>query len=377
MQDTDIAIVGAGPIGIELAIALRRANADYVHFEAGQIGETIMGYPRNATFFSSPERLSLAGVQIQTPGQEKITGEQYLAYLRSLVLQFDLPIQTYQRVTRIERDPREDRLILTSQSRDAQHTTRCRRLVLAIGDMAGPRTLGIPGENLPHVSHFFTDPHQYFQQRLLIVGGRNSAAEAALRCYRAGAHVSLSYRGAELNERVKSWIRPEVMSLARHGRIEAHFNTTPISITPTTVELAACRAAAEPNAAAEPDAAAGAAPCAIEAAKPDTIPADFVLLLTGYEPDLSLFRMLACDIDEENARPLVDPNTFETTTPNVFVAGTAFGGNRQRYTVFIENAHKHVAALTKHFTGKTMGELGLAPYESMHTNNKREDVLER
>ncbi len=176
---TDVVIVGAGPIGLELAVALKRAGVDYVQFDARQIGYTISWWPRNTNFFSTSERIALAGVPIQNTHQGRVTGEDYLAYLRGIVEMFDLQVETYTPVTRIQRQP-EGFLLHTSSPRGPRRY-HCRRVVLAKGNMDRPNMLDIPGEDLPHVTHYFKDPHPYFRQRLLVVGGRNSAIEAALR----------------------------------------------------------------------------------------------------------------------------------------------------------------------------------------------------
>ncbi len=180
----DVAIIGAGPIGLELAVCLKRAGVDYIHFDAHQIGYTMTWWPHNTYFFSTTERLAIAGVPIQNNYQQRITGEDYLAYLRAIVEQFDLAINTYEPVAALTRT--SEGFSLTTQPLAGERHYRCRRVVLAIGDMHHPNCLQIPGEDLPHVSHYFRDPHDYFRKRLLIVGGRNSAVEAALRCWRAG-----------------------------------------------------------------------------------------------------------------------------------------------------------------------------------------------
>lgn len=351
MQSTDIAIVGAGPIGIELAVALRRAGADYLHFDAGQIGGTIQHWPRNTTFFSSPDRIAIAGVPIQSPAQSKITGEQYLAYLRAVVEQFDLPIRTYERVIGVERD--DSGFLLTTDSRRGTQQIQCRRLVLATGDMAHAHRLNIPGEDLPHVSHYFREAHTYFRQKLLVVGGRNSAAEAALRCWRAGADVTLSYRRPGfIPKRVKSWIGPELELLGRQGRVDIRWSTTPVEITPTEVVLAATDAEERiiKNA---------------PASKHTRIPADFVLLLTGYEADHSLPNLLGVTINPETQGPVLNRDTMETDIPGVYTIGTAIGGNTQRYTVFIENSHEHVARVVKALTGQD-ANVGGPPRRAPH-----------
>jgi thioredoxin reductase (NADPH) len=213
IEETDVVLVGAGPIGIEMAVALKRAGVDYVHFDAKQIGYTISWFPPQTRFFSSNDRIAIAGVPLQTDDQLKCTREHYLTYLRSIVQMFDLNVNTYEPVVEIERQPDETFVIKTKPA-DQPRAFRARRLILATGGTDHPRRLGIPGENLPHVSNYFQDPHTYFQRRLLIVGGKNSAVEAALRCHHAGAYVSLSYRRNQLPEKsIKYWLLPEMNGL--------------------------------------------------------------------------------------------------------------------------------------------------------------------
>src|SRR5690606_4633776 len=196
---------------IELAVALKRAGVEYLHVDAGQVGSTMQWWAPGTQFFSSPERIAISGVPLLTANQQKATREEYLSYLRGVVEQFDLEVRTYERVVGIERLAEENkeketspgkampRFEITTRSRRGERRCRARHLVLAIGDMQRPRRLGMPGEDLPHVSHYLQDPHVYFRTDVLIVGGKNSAVEAAIRLYRAGSRVTLSYRGSELD----------------------------------------------------------------------------------------------------------------------------------------------------------------------------------
>ncbi|MBV8780370.1 MAG: NAD(P)-binding domain-containing protein, partial [Phycisphaerae bacterium] len=224
MESTDVIIVGAGPIGLELAVALKKAGIDYLQFDARQIGYTISWFAPQTRFFSSNERIAIAGVPLLTVDQSKASREEYLTYLRGIVMQFDLKIRTYEPVVGIESD--RDGFRIDTKSSVGPQSYRCSRLVLATGGTDRPRRLHVPGEDLPHVSHYFKDPHLYFDKRLLIVGGKNSAIEAALRCHHAGAHVSLSYRGEQLPDRhIKYWLLPEMRGLIQSGRIESYFQT--------------------------------------------------------------------------------------------------------------------------------------------------------
>ncbi len=333
-SETDVALIGAGPIGLETAVALKSAGIDYLHFDAKQIGYTISWFAPQTRFFSSNERIAIAGVPLDTPDQTKSTREQYLNYLRTVVRLFDLKIRTYEPVIGIERT--NGRFRLTTRPRGGEQTTYARRLILATGGTDRPRRLNIPGEDLAHVSHYFRDPHEYFDRRLLIVGGKNSAVEAALRSHHAGAHVSLSYRRPELDSRsIKYWLTPEITGLIAANRIAAHFNSLPTRITETEVLL---RDLTNP------------------AAAPDAISADFVLLLIGYEADLALLRLAGVELTGPCAAPKFDPVTMQTNIPNLFVAGTATGGTQEKYSLFIENCHIHVARILAALTGSTPPE---------------------
>jgi thioredoxin reductase (NADPH) len=325
MQSSDVAIVGAGPIGLELAVALKKRGIDYIHFDAKQIGYTISWFAPQTQFFSSNERIAIGGVPLQTPNQAKATREQYLAYLRSVVEQFDLKINIYEPIVGIKRD--SEGFILSSQPRGGSpRSHRVKRIVLCTGGTDRPRRLQIPGEDSSHVSHYFDDPHKYFRANVLIVGGKNSAIEAALRCHNAGANVSISYRRESLPDKsIKYWLLPEINSLIRSERIKGYFQTSPVEIGARHVTLE-------------------------RGGERFDVPADFVLLLVGYEQDNTLFKMAGLGIGGTCGAPIYDERTMQTSVAGIYVAGTTVGGTQDKYTVFIENCHVHVerivAALT-------------------------------
>jgi thioredoxin reductase (NADPH) len=244
-------------------------------------------------------------------------------------------------------EPGEGGFILRtcSKSRACQYTFK--KIVLAIGDMHRPNMLGIPGEGLPHVSHYFTDPHQYFRTRLLIVGGRNSAVEAALRCWRVGCQVAISYRREKFDpEIVKSHILPDVETQIRLRNIVFYPETIPIEITPEHVVLES-----------------------LQDGRHILHPADFVLLATGFVPDLRLFEMAGVQLTGDSLTPQFDPETMETNVPGLYVAGTAAAGiqsaahraEKSRYRLFIENTHEHVGKIVKDLTGQWPEQLGAIP----------------
>jgi thioredoxin reductase (NADPH) len=360
-EKTNVLLIGAGPIGLEMAVALKVAGVDYVHVEAEQIGHTISWFPRQCRFFSSPDRIAICGVPLVTADQSKATREEYLAYLRGIVQQFDLKVRTYERVTRIDRLPASDedrdavRFAVSTQRSSGDRTCHAKNIVLAIGDMHRPRRLrhpelpAVPGADLPHVSHYFDEPHMYFGQRLLIVGGRNSAVEAAIRCHRAGATVAISYRKAEFSgQSIKYWLKPEIDGLTRTGEIAFYPHTSPTEITPTTVTLSRV------------DDASSSVP------ESRSVPADFVLLMIGYEMDHTLLKMAGVEVVGENQAPVLDPMTMQTGAPGVYVAGTAAAGTQINFRLFIENCHVHVVHILRSIAGMTpdhVNELALRQLE--------------
>jgi thioredoxin reductase (NADPH) len=321
--EAEVAIVGAGPLGIELAVALQRVGISYIHFDACQIGYTISWFPPQTRFFSSNDRIAIAGVPLQTPDQNKATREQYLAYLRSVVQQFNLKINTHEPVIGIERQ--SDRFVLTTTSAGVERNYRANRIVLATGGTAHPRTLNVPGENLPHVHQYWRDPHDYFGKRVLVVGGKNSAVETALRFHHAGVQVSLCYRRAELPAKsIKYWLLPEITGLMKSGAIKAHVNTCVTAITPTHVRLSSG----------------------------ENVEADFVVPQIGYVADMSLCRMAGVDLQGDRQTPVYDPRTMETNVPGVYLCGTVIGGTQDKYEIFIENGHVHVERILARLTGR-------------------------
>lgn len=328
MPREDTAIIGAGPIGLEIASELKRAGLPYVHFDKGQIGSTIQWFPEGMTFFSSNDRIAIAGIPIQTVDQGKCSKEAYLAYLRQVAASLSLEVRTFEEVTAIERA--EGGFRLTARGTSGTTTCDVRRIVLATGDMARPRRLEIEGEDLPHVSHYLREPHTTFRRRVLIVGGKNSAVEAALRCYHAGAHVAISYRRTAFDERhVKYWLLPELNGRIERDEIRGHLDTQPTRILADAVELRS-------NATGETF----------------RVPADHVYLLTGHVADMRLFRQLGVTLTDEREVPWFDPDTMETDVPGVYVAGTATAGTQPAFTVFLENCHVHAQRIVRALLGE-------------------------
>lgn len=325
---SDNLIIGAGPIGLEVAVAFKKAGLEYLHLDAGQIGQIIADFPPQTQFFSSNDRIALAGIPIPSVTQARSRREAYLAYLRSVADHYQLKINTYERVLDLRTVPGGFEA-WTRRRNGLEFQYRTRRVILCTGGTANVRTLGISGEDLPHVTHNLGDIHQYWRRKVLIIGGKNSAVEAAIRCYHVGAEITVSYRKAEFPPRVKYWLLPEMDMLLRTGRVQAHFETVPLRITPTDVTL-------EHTGTGETFG----------------VEADHVLLMIGYEADMTLFRMLGVTLTGENEAPVHDEATMETDVPGVYVAGTATVGTQPRFMVYIENSHIHGERIVSHIRGE-------------------------
>jgi thioredoxin reductase (NADPH) len=321
--------VGAGPIGLETAAVLVDQGHEVLVVDAGAVGETIARwFPPNTRFFTSPERLALRGLPVASTTQEKTTGEEYLAYLRAFVTERGLTVSTFTQVVAIGGSS-GDFTVIVRNIWGREIDLRVGVIVLATGGTAHPRRLGVPGEDLPGVHRELGDPHRYFSRRVLVVGGRNSAAESALRLYRVGAQVSMVHRTAELHPRVKHWIRPEVESLLDEGAIRRLMPREVVRIDPGQVVLR------------EPDAGAT-----------QTVAVDDVLLQIGYTADPHIFELAGVPLVGPRREPEHDPHTMATAVPGIFVVGTASAGTQERFEVFIENSHQHADRVAAAMAGR-------------------------
>jgi thioredoxin reductase (NADPH) len=317
--ECEVLIVGAGPIGLETAAVLKAEGRDVRIVDAGPIGATVAGtFPPQTRFFTSPERLALFGLAISPLNQEKLTGEEYLAYLRQYVATHNLPVDTFTTVTGYE----AGEVLATTLSGQAL-CYRPSQIVLATGGTDHPRHLNVPGEDLPHVRSQLGDPHRYAGRRVLIVGGRNSAVESALRCYRAGAQVHLVHRQPSVHDRVKFWLRPEVVSLLDEGRIIGHMPDFVEAISRERVSLAS----------------------GVE------VGADDVLLQIGYRQDTRILKMFGVALEGPRNTPRLDPVTLRSG--EVFIVGTATAGTQDQFEVFIENCHDHARIVAAALAGRT------------------------
>jgi bacillithiol disulfide reductase len=367
----DVIIVGAGPSGLAAAIAAKQRGLDYQVLEQGVLVNSIYRFPPHMVFFTTPELLEIGGLPFVSPFDKPTRGEA-LRYYRKVVDAYDLQIAFDERVLSVQRERQEEVAgageagrdgahrdgdsvfaVETQTSRGVRRVRHARTVIFAIGYYDHPVRLGIPGEDLPHVSHYFGDPHVHYRERVVIVGGGNSAAEAALLLYRAGAHVTLVHRHPTLKRTIKYWVRPDIENRIREGSIAARFNAALAAIRPTSVvvqPVSSAEAAADDEAARQRElasdadasrapAVAIAAPASARTQGLEEIAADAVYLLTGYRADGELLCRAGVRLTDREA-PVHDATTFETNVPGLFIAGGAIAGV-DTGTVFIENGRFH------------------------------------
>jgi thioredoxin reductase (NADPH) len=329
MSVRDLIIIGAGPSGLSAAIAAKERGLDYHVLEQGVLVNSIFRFPPQMVFFTTPELLEIGGLPFVSP-YDKPTRVEALRYYRKVVDRFDLQIAFDETVLSVEQEeapaappgPGADRPVFAVETRSKNGVRRvrhARHVVFAIGYYDHPVMLDLPGEDLPHVHHYYSEPHPYHRRRVLIVGGGNSAAEAALELHRAGARVTLVHRGPELKSTIKYWVRPDIENRIREGSITGRFNACVKEIRPTSVIVTSAGSAAT-----EDD---------------EEVPAEAVFLLTGYRADADLMARAGVTLDERDA-PVHSPDTFETNVPGLFVAGGAIAGV-DTGTIFIENGRFH------------------------------------
>lgn len=316
MGTRDVIIVGAGPSGLAAAIACERRGLDYDVIERGVLVNSIFNFPPHMAFFTTPELLEIGGLPFVSPF-EKPTRVEALRYYRRVVDICRLKVSLAEEVQRIEvrGDGTEGVLVVRSHSASGARAQETRAVVLAVGYYDQPNLIGVPGEGLPHVHHYYKEAHPFYGQRVVVVGGANSAAEAALELYRAGAKVTLVHRHAALSSSIKYWVLPDVQNRIREGSVAARFNTRVTDITPGVVGVATD-------------------------GQREELPADAVLLLTGYHTDREFLKRCGVQVDSVTCVPYHEADTFETNVPNVFLAGGVIVG-LDTAPVFIENGRLH------------------------------------
>ena len=341
MPVRDVIIIGAGPSGLSAAIAAKQRDLDYLVLEQGVLVNSIYRFPPQMVFFTTPELLEIGGLPFMSPF-DKPTRAEALNYYRKVVNAFDLQISYGEKVLSVER---EDGVFVieTESSAGGRRALQARHVVMAIGYYDHPVMIGVPGEDLPHVRHYYGEPHPHYRQRVVIVGGGNSAAESALEMFRAGAHVTLVHRAPALKSTIKYWVRPDIENRIKEGSITAHFGAIVREIRPTSLVIVPCLAPETPlppGTTAPADGSQGyTAPQRQRLSEELEIPADAVYLLTGYRADAELLKSAGVRLNERHA-PEYNRDTFETNVPGLFVAGGAIAGV-DTGTIFIENGRFH------------------------------------
>lgn len=316
----DVLVIGAGPVGLACAIEARRHGLSARVVEKGALVNSIVGYPVNMEFFSTPELIEIGGYPFPINGY-KPTREQAIEYYRGVAERERLDLRLYERVLSVE-GRRDDFTIATDRG-----NYRARTVVVVTGFFDRPNLLNVPGEHLAKVTHYYREPYPYVRQKVAVIGAKNSAAKAALDCYRHGAHVTLIVRGPALSDSVKYWIRPDLENRIKEGSIRVHFNTAVQEIRPATLVLQDGTGARE-------------------------IDNDWVLAMTGYHPDFQFLESVGITFGDDQFRtPEFDEVTFETTRRGVYIAGTVCGGYRTNRW-FIENGRFHAQQIAKHIAGE-------------------------
>jgi bacillithiol disulfide reductase len=323
MAVLDLLIVGAGPSGLATAIAARQQGFTCEVIEKGVLVNSIYHFPVNMVFFTTPELLEIGGVPLVSPF-DKPTRIEALRYYRRVAEKFELPITFGERVLGLSRvhDAEGDELEVRTRGPKGEAVRRARAVVLAIGYYDHANRIGVPGEDLPHVSHYYREAHECYRQRVVIVGGKNSAAETALELHRAGAAVTIVHRRATLGASIKYWVKPDIENRISEGSIAARFETSVVEITPEAVVVE-------------------------HRGERELLPADRVFLMTGYHTDFDLLGACGLAVNEASSVPLHDPSTLESTSvPNVFLAGGVLAG-KDTAPIFIENGRFHGERIVK------------------------------
>ena len=327
MSDVDVLIVGGGPCGLAAAISAQRAGLRTVVLESEVIVNTIAHYPTYVRFFSTAEKLGIGDMPFVI-ATEKPTRRDALAYYRAAVAHFGITVRQYERVTEIERA--RDELIVHSRTRGgAERRTNAGAVIVATGYFGSPNRLGVPGENLPHVAHVYREGHEAFQQRTVVVGGGNSAAEAALDLWRSGADVTLVHFGPTFDKRIKPWVQPDFENRVKEGSIHVRWNSRVAAIEHDSV----CIRATD------------------DAGQSERLPATLVYVMTGFAPNTDLLAQVGVPIDPTTGIPEHDPETLETSVPGVFIAGVVVAGFDAN-KVFIENGRYHGDRIVARLLGR-------------------------
>jgi thioredoxin reductase (NADPH) len=320
----NVICIGAGPTGLACAIEATRAGMRSLVIDKGALCNSLYHYPVNMLFFTTPERMEIGDLPMTTTGG-KPTRAEALKYYRRTVEHYGLETRLYERVEKIH--GKDGAFVVdTLAASGTRHMYHGGKIIIATGYYDRPNHLGIPGEDLPHVSHYFTDAHPYWNQDIVVIGGKNSAAEAALDLFRGGARVTLVHRQPEMGKNLKYWVKPDIENRILAGEVHALFSTSVTRIEPGKVWVK--------NSGLE-----------------KSIPAAQVFAMTGYHPDFDFLEQLGIRLDPQTRRPEANPDSLETNIPGIYVAGVVVGGLKTS-DIFIENGRFHGRQIISAMTGK-------------------------
>ncbi|REJ08944.1 YpdA family putative bacillithiol disulfide reductase [Halobacillus trueperi] len=324
MQEEKVIIIGGGPCGMSAAIELQKEGIEPLIIEKGNIVNSIYHYPTHQTFFSSSEKLEIGNIPFITERQKPVRNEA-LAYYRAVAGREDLRVNTYEKVTQVERN--DHGFIIQSQTGDGEGKSyRANQIVIATGYYDQPNYMNVKGEDLPKVKHYFKEGHPYYKKKVVIIGGKNSAADAALELEKSGAHITVLYRGEDYSKSIKPWILPQFEALVRKGIIDMEFCANVKEITKDEVVYECL-------------------------GQEKRIENDFVFAMTGYRPDHAFLTKMGVEMDEETGRPTFDEDTMETNVEGIYIAGVIAAGYNNN-EIFIENGRHHGGKIAKAMTTK-------------------------
>lgn len=313
MPTYDIICIGAGPTGLACAIEAQRAGMKPLVIDKGCLCNSIFHYPANMVFFTTPELLEIGDLPLVSAAEKPVRAEA-LKYYRKAAEHYDLEVRLFERVSRV--DGQDGNFTIAAKRADGtEQKYGARKICVATGYYDLPNVMGIPGEDLAHVSHYYTEPFEFWNRDVVIIGGKNSAAEAALDLYRNGARVTMVHRRPELGATIKYWVRPDIENRLKAGQIKGLFESRVKEITREEVVVQNGR-------------------------DEKRLPAKQVFALTGYHPDFAFIESLGVQLDPETRKPALDPNSLESNVPGIHLAGVVIGG---RFTgeIFIENGRFH------------------------------------
>jgi thioredoxin reductase (NADPH) len=319
----DLLCIGAGPTGLACAIEAKRAGLRSLVIDKGCLCNSLYHYPVNMVFFTTPELLEIGDLPLVCAG-EKPTRVEALKYYRKAAEHYELELRLGEQVTALSGGDGQFE-VRTQSAKGVISNYAGRKIVVATGYYDLPNFLGVSGEDLPHVSHYYTEPHSFWRQDVVVIGGKNSAAEAALDLYRSGARVTIVHRHSTLGATIKYWVRPDIENRIKAGQIRALFDTHVVQIDSDSVLV-------------------------VGPGGEQRLPAAQVFALTGYHPDFAFLRQLGVQLASDTNKPAVDPQTLESNVAGLYLAGVVIGGNHTS-EIFIENGRFHgkqiVAALTR------------------------------